>query len=58
MTEFIYLTTSQVVQINGLFGGAVREQGTVDAHVFMLAIANKAIEHAQVVEWLVQHRHK
>jgi death-on-curing protein len=28
----------------------------IDAHVFVLAIANKAIEHAQVVEWLVGHR--
>jgi death-on-curing protein len=28
----------------------------VDAHIFVLAIANRAIEHEQVVEWLIQHR--
>ena len=121
MSDFIYLTTSQVVRINEkLFGGAVREFGTVDAatmrcrhsydgaefyptlwdkaallwaltttqgftdgnkrtawaametfltmnggfieattndaHVFMLAIANKAIDQEQIVEWLREHR--
>jgi death-on-curing family protein len=28
----------------------------VDAQVFVLAVANRAIEHEQVVEWLIQHR--
>jgi death-on-curing protein len=28
----------------------------VDAQVFVLAISNRAIEHEQVVEWLIQHR--
>jgi death-on-curing protein len=28
----------------------------VDAQVLVLAISNRAIEHEQVVEWLIQHR--
>lgn len=31
---------------------------TVDAHVLVLAIAHKAIEHEQVVEWFIQRRLK
>jgi death-on-curing protein len=30
----------------------------VDAQIFVLAIANKAIEHEQVVEWLIGHRRR
>ncbi|MFF0269391.1 type II toxin-antitoxin system death-on-curing family toxin [Kribbella sp. NPDC004536] len=36
--------------------GEFLRTSVVDAHVFVLAIANRAIEHEQVVEWLIQHR--
>ena len=36
--------------------GQFLRTSVVDAHVFVLAIANRAIEHEQVVEWLIQHR--
>jgi prophage maintenance system killer protein len=36
--------------------GEFLRTSVVDAHIFVLAIANRAIEHEQVVEWLIQHR--
>ena len=36
--------------------GEFLRTSVVDAQVFVLAIANRAIEHEQVVEWLIQHR--
>lgn len=36
--------------------GEFLRTSVVDAQVFVLAIANRAIEPEQVVEWLIQHR--
>ena len=36
--------------------GEFLRTSVVDAQVFVLAIANRAIEHEQLVEWLIQHR--
>lgn len=47
-----WAATETFLALNGEF----LEMSPVDAHIYVLAISNKAIEHEQIVEWLVEHR--